>query len=60
MIELPDCKVSFDLIVKSEDYLKWCKDFDLVPDEGGYKDYAQQSFLTCVRSHWELLKIEEL
>lgn len=59
MGDLADCKVSFDLIVKSEDYIKWCRDFDLIPDEGGFRDYAQQSFLNHVRAHWHKLKIED-
>lgn len=60
MDDLADCKVSFDLIVKSEDYIKWCRDFDLTPNEDGFRDYAQQSFLNTVRYNWHLLKIQEL
>lgn len=60
MIELPDCKISFDLIVKSEHYLKWCNAFDLTPSEDGFKDYAQQSFLNTVKYNHHKLKIEEL
>lgn len=60
MEDATDCKVSFEMTVKCEHYVKWCKAFDLIPSEDGFRDYAQQAFLNCVRVNWHNIRIEDI